>query len=634
MGCCASRETFHEQNKDELLREQVRSRENMTKLETELGMVALKVEGIRRRLEAYQKAIGERRELARITAILDQIELDVRAQVISDLHSTNLAEEELRESVRLHHINKHQDSLQHWILQAEIHLRTTLSLRNLQRLQADLMQLLSYLRAAHSDFQKSHETLQRKIASSVKLDFESWHRQSDRLNRSFLELIMHTDALNQQISTNIIKLRETLSDEKLSSCIEDVKSYLTLLQTEFKPLGRKSYREISEEVLHFENLTRTSTSDSLAQFERLLTKVHTAGCAPMSTGVWTDLANRLVELLARKNQAYREKRETVRPREMDIVEYFLEKYKEQAATAIQAFAKTLEVMKEHTYVSFLSRALCFSPSRHLHFFPELILRFQSLSHDFDWETGGLLPLKSLISTIESLFSSHPDLGSAVMHQMTSLLPDPLSFALFYIQEKQLTAKISAFELFHDLDLRGKQALVVSEFAKTLKKRFKLMILDEDLTDLGESLDLTHSGSIFRTTFLQVFEQKVDNFDIKLSEVLQMFETAYDEIQAEQTYSLYQLFSEESGPDYRPEISQIIPIFQKIRPGLSENTVNAVLNKVKLQYAGQMTFEEFREVVWRFDLKLPEDCVLSVPLGEKEQVEVSEDLHNLILTLST
>jgi hypothetical protein len=46
----------------------------------------------------------------------------------------------------------------------------------------------------------------------------------------------------------------------------------------------------------------------------------------------------------------------------------------------------------------------------------------------------------------------------------------------------------------------------------------------------------------------------------------------------------------------------------------------------------MTFEEFREFVWRYDLKLPSESFFSQQLGERDQVEVSEELHELIAAL--
>lgn len=632
MGCCGSRETSPEQELDQALIELAKSRASMTQVERELRTAEEKFESLRIQLDAYHTAVGERKSLAQIVQTLDQIEVDTQAQVISDLHSTNMQEAELKDHVRLHHIRKQQDALQTWALRAQTHLKTPLSISSLQRLQADLMLLTDQLRTDHFHFKKTCETLRRKVNPALKVDFDPWKNHAERVNKHFLELILRTEELNQRLSSVTVKLRDTLSETKLASYLADVETCLSVLNTEVKPLGRKSYREISEEVLHLDQLTRASTADSVSHFEKLLTKVETSACVPMSTSVWTDVANSLLKLLASRNTLYREKLATVRPAEMDILEYFQTTYREKAAEAVRGFAKALDLVRTQGYAEFLGRALCFSSERHLHFLPALIVRIQPLCHDFDWETGGFLSLTDLISLVESLFSKERDIGCVVMSQIGIASLGTVDFFIHYLQVKLSISHTSALELFHELDKHGKQTLSVTEFASNLKRRFALLALDEDLTALGESMDSTQSGSIFRTEFLAELQRKIEPERVSCVVVLKAFEASYAEIQAEQTYSLYQMFSDESGQDYRPSLTQMVPMVQRLRLSLSTDTISYFLSKVKLQYPGQMTFEEFREFVWKYDLKLPAESFFSQQLGERDQLEVSEELHELIAAL--
>ena len=632
MGCCGSRGASPEQELELTLLELAKSREGMTQVERELRATHEKLDSLRIQLDLYQTAVGERKALAQIVHTLEQIEVDTQAQVISDLHSTNMQEAELRDNVRMHHIRKQQDALQAWVLQAQTHLKTPLSVSTLQRLQADLMLLLDQLRVEHMRFRKTCDAIRRKIDPKLKVDFDPWKIHSDRVNKYFLELILRAEELNQRLSNVTIKLRDTLSEAKLSAYLADVETCLGVLNTEVKPLGRKSYREISEEVLHLDQLTRTSTADSVSHFERLLTKVHASASAPMSTSVWTDVANSLLKLLVSRKTLYREKLATAKPAEMDILEYFLETYQQKAAEAVGGFARALDLMKTMGYAEFVARALRFSSERHLHFLPDLIVRLQPLCHDFDWETGGYLSLTDLISLVESLFSKEREIGCLVMSQIGTAGIGTVDFFIHYLQVKLSISHTTALELFHELDKRGKQTLSVSDFASNLKRRFTLLALDEDLTVLGESMDSTQSGSIFRTEFLAGLQRTIEPDRVSCVVVLKALETAYAEIQAEQTYALYQMFSDESGQDYRPSLTQIASMVQRLRPTLSPEVISHFLSKVKLQYTGQMTFEEFREFVWRYDLKLPVESFFSQQLGEKDQVEVSEELHELIAAL--
>jgi hypothetical protein len=632
MGCCGSRETSPEKELEQALMELARSRESMTQMERELSKTEEKLEGMRIQLEEYQTAVGERRDLAGIGQTLDQIEVDTQAQVISDLHSTNMQEAELRDNIRLRHIRKQQDALQAWAARTKAHLKISLSISALQLLQAELLLMLGQLKTDLVHFRKSCETLKRKIRPEDRIDLAPWKNHTERLNKYLLDLIAQAEELNQRLSSVTVKLRDTLSETKLAGYLEDVEACLGILNTEERPLGRKSYREISEEVLHLDQLTRTSTSDSVSHFERLLTKVQTSATAPMGVSVWTDVANTLLKLLVSKAKLYREKLATARPAEMDILEYFLSTYSQQATEAVRSFAKALDTMKTQEYAEFLARALCFSPERHLHFLPEVIASMQPLCRDFDWETGGYLSLTDLISLLESLFAKERDIGSIVMSQLATASLGTVSFFTLYLQYKLTKSHTSALELFHELDKRGKQTLSVSDFAFNLKRRFTLLALDEDLTALGEAMDTTKSGSIFRTEFISGLERGVETKTVSCVVVCKAFEASYGEIQAEQTYSLYQMFSEESGQDYRPSLSKIVPMIQRLRPGLSIDTISYLLTKTKLQYTGQMTFEEFREFVWRYDLKLPSESFFSQQLGERDQVEVSEELHELIAAL--